>query len=446
MTDAGRILHQWGRTEGTLPRIERAYDEFLVTADGEEIIDATSGLVVVNLGHSLDGVDEVMAEQVRDVAFVAPTQFTTDALDRLADALAAMTPESLNTSFFVSSGSQAVESALKLARVYHRRRGNPEKTTFVSRWQSYHGATLGALSLTGRTPQRTQYRPLLKEWSHIEPAYPYRWDYSGTPEQQARAAARKLETTIRQQGAETVAGFIAEPISGASLPAARPHSAYYEEVRRICDEYDVLFIADEVMAGFGRTGKAFSIDHHGVVPDVMTVGKGLSSGYAPISAMVIDDEIAAAFEGDPEHSFDHGFTYAGNPVSAAVATHVLDHYSPSLYADVRDRGATLREAIAPLEDHPNVGQVRHEGLLFGIEFVADADTKEPFDPNLQVSKRMQEAAFERGAFVYPGTGCVDGVAGDHITVAPPLTTSDESLERIATILRETVETITERVT
>jgi adenosylmethionine-8-amino-7-oxononanoate aminotransferase len=445
MSSSGSILHQWGTVDAPLPRIERAHDEFLVTEDGDEIIDATSGLVVVNLGHSLEGVEDVMAEQAGDVAFVAPTNFRTDASDRLTDKLAAMAPGSLNTSFFVSSGSQAIESALKLARVYHRRNGDADKIEFISRWQSYHGATLGALSLSGRSLQRTQYKPLMKEWTHIEPAYPYRWEYSGTPEEQARKAAQELEATIRQHGEDTVGAFVAEPVSGATLPAACPHPAYFEEVRRICDEYDVLLIADEVMAGFGRTGEAFSIEHHGVVPDIMVVGKGLSSGYAPISAMLVRDEIADEFEGDLENAFDHGFTYAGNPVSTAVAAHVVDHYSESLYKDVRDHGELLREALAPLEDHPNVGEIRNKGLLFGIEFVADPGTKEPFDPDLDVDMRMQQEALERGAFVYPGSGCVDGDAGDHITVAPPLTMSDETLTELATILRDTVDSVTDQV-
>lgn len=445
MSPSGTILNQWGVADGSLPRIERAYDEFLVTADGHELIDATSGLVVVNLGHSLDGVDEVMAQQARDVAFVAPTQFTTDSVQELSEKLATLTPGSLNTSFFVSSGSQAVESALKLARVYHRRNGHPDKTEFISRWQSYHGATLGALSLSGRSRQRSQYKPLLQEWTHIDPANPSRWDYTGTPEEQARAAARQLEATIRQHGPETVAAFVAEPVSGSSLPAACPHPAYFEEVRRICDRYDVLFIADEVMTGFGRTGRAFAVEHHDVVPDILVVGKGLSSGYAPASAMVIRDELADVFTGDRENAFDHGFTYAGNPVSTAVAAHVLDHYTEELYETVRKRGEKLREQLDPLADHPHVGEIRHSGLLFGIEFVADSATGEPFDPDLNVAQRMHTEALDRGAFVYPGTGCVDGIAGDHLTVAPPLTTSEATLDELATILRATVETVSERL-
>jgi len=446
MSDSGSILHQWGTVDAPLPKIERAYDEFLVTEDGDEIIDATSGLVVVNLGHSLDGVEEVIAKQTSDVAFVAPTNFTTDAANRLANKLAAMAPPSLSTSFFVSSGSQAVESALKLARAYHCRNGDADKIEFISRWQSYHGATLGALSLSGRSLQRAQYKPLMREWTHIEPAYPYRWDYDGTPEEQARKAAQELEVTISQHGEETVGAFVVEPVSGATLPAACPHPAYFEEVRRICDENDVLLIADEVMAGFGRTGEAFSIEHHDVVPDIMVVGKGLSSGYVPISGIIMRDEIAEAFDGNLENAFDNGFTYAGNPVSTAVAAHVIDQYSDELFNEVRRRGQTLRENLTLLEDHPHVGEIRHKGLLFGIEFVANSATKEPFDPNLKVAMRMQQEALDNGAFVYPGSGCVDGDAGDHITFAPPLTTSEGTLNDLAAILRKTVETVTEQVT
>lgn len=440
MSGSDALLPQWGRLGLDLPTVESAHDEYLVTADGERIIDACSGLVVANLGHSVPGVADVMRDQAEAVSFVAPTRFTTDPAIRLAERLTDATPPGLDTAFFVSSGSQAVESALKLARVYHRRTGNPEKTTFVSRWQSYHGSTLGALSLSGRSLQRHQFRSLLHGWPHLPAAYPYRWDYDGPPEEQAVAAARELETLVRQEGPETVAGFVAEPVGGSTLPAAAPHPAYFREIRRICDEYDLLFVADEVMTGFGRTGPTFAVERYDVVPDVLVVGKGLTGGYAPVSGLAVHDRVAEHFR-DEGDRFAHGFTYGSNPVGCAVGAHVVEQYTEEVLRTGRERGRLLEETLEPLHGHPIVGDLRRTGLLLGIEFVADPETSEPFDPDLNVAERVHRAALESGAFVYPGQGCVDGVAGDHVTVAPPLTSSEEAIRKVGRILVSAVDEV-----
>jgi adenosylmethionine-8-amino-7-oxononanoate aminotransferase len=313
----------------------------------------------------------------------------------------------------------------------------------ISRWQAYHGSTLGALAASGNTTRRTPFDPMLPDWPHVGPAYPYRWGYEGTHEEQARAAARELETTIRQEGPETVAAFVAEPVGGASIPAARPHRAYYEEVRRICDEYDVLLIADEVMTGFGRTGKTFAVEHYGVVPDLLVVGKGLSAGYAPISAVLVRDRVAEPFRAGGAGSFPHGHTYAGNPVATAVAGHIVERYTPDLLATARARGETIRGELDPLVEHPMVGEVRHVGAMLGVEFTREG--KEPFDPDLGVYHRVYEAAMERGVYTYPGRGCVDGVAGDHLLLAPPLNVSEASAERIGHTVVEAVEAVAEDV-
>lgn len=449
-------FYKWGSgLHPDHPTIVDAYDEYLVTDTGAEIVDAAAGAAVVNLGHSLSGVGEVMAEQAGTVGYVSTSYFTIDAIEHLTRELERLTPPGLNAMFYVNSGSEANESAIKLARAYHAATGNPSKTRIVSRWQSYHGATLGALAASGNTSRRSSYEPLLSEVTHVGPAYPYRWEYTGTPAEQGRRAARELETAIRQMGPETVAAFFAEPISGSSIPAAHPHPAYYEEVRRICDEYDVLFVADEVMTGFGRTGRAFGMDHYDVVPDVMTLGKGLSAGYAPISAMAVHDRIARVFDNDPAAddtedgsapaAFEHGHTYSGHPVAAAVAAHVVDHYTEARFETVRERGRTLRAALEPLESHPIVGDLRSIGLMVGIEFVRDRETKAPFDPDERVHKRVFREALDRGVYTYPGSGSVDGIAGDHLMLSPPLTIGEESIERIATAVLESVDTVASRV-
>lgn len=440
------LFHKWGGgIDPDFPRIERAYDEFLVTEDGRELIDAAAGAAVVNLGHSVPGVNAVAEKQLSEVSYLSLSHFSHDAPEELAESLAAVSPGDLNTAFFVNSGSEATEMAFKLARTYHRLTGNPRKKTVIGRWQSYHGATLGALSASGNTTRRSEYEPMLQGWPHVPPAYPYRWSYEGTPEEQAIAAAGELETAIKQEGPETVAAFIAEPVSGASIPAARPHPAYYREIRRICDEYEVLFIADEVMTGFGRTGKMFAVEHFDVVPDMMTLGKGLSGGYAPISATMIRDHIAAEFKHGSGHPFAHGHTFGGNPLSAAIALHVIEQYTNGVLETGRARGEKLAAELAPLRDNPIVGDLRQIGAMIGVEFVADRETKAPFDPELKVKKRVYDHALERGVYTYPGSGSVDGIAGDHLMLTPPLTIGEESVERVAEAVTDAVDAVAEAV-
>jgi len=424
------MFYKWGggRAPG-FPTVERAYDDYLVTADGREILDAAAGAAVANLGHSVDGVTDAMADQADRLAYVSTAHFTTEPTERLAGKLAAVTPDGLTDAFLVNSGSEAVETALKLARAYHLARGDDRKSTVIGRWQGYHGATLGALSASGNTGRRAPYAPLLKRWPHVAPAYPYRWGYEGTPAEQARAAAGELETLIRQEGPETVAAFVAEPVSGSSIPAAHPHPEYYREVRRICDEHDVLFVADEVMVGFGRTGERFACERFGVTPDLMALGKGISAGYAPLSATMIDGAVAETIE-DADAGFGHGHTFSGNPVSAAVGNEIVDRYTDDLLARVRDRGARLDRALEPLTDSPMVGEVRRAGLMLGVEFVADRETKAPFDPDLDVAHRVYDRALADGVYVYPGGGSVDGRRGDHVMLAPPLTVGESAVDRI----------------
>ncbi|SDK60908.1 aminotransferase family protein [Natronorubrum texcoconense] len=446
MANTANLFYKWGGgMKPDFPRIRSAHDEFLVTEDGRELVDAAAGAAVVNLGHSVEGVESVADAQLSELSYLSLSHFSHEAPEALAETLAAVSPGDLNAAFFVNSGSEANEMAFKLARAYHRETGNPHKSTIIGRWQSYHGATLGALSATGNTSRRSEYEPLLHGWPHVPPAYPYRWEYEGTPEEQAIAAAAELETTIKQEGPETVAAFIAEPVSGASIPAAHPHPAYFQEVRRICDEYDVLFIADEVMTGFGRTGTMFAMEHFDVVPDMMALGKGLSGGYAPISATMVRDEIADEFENGTGRSFSHGHTFGGNPLSAAIAAHVVDQYTDSVLQTGRKRGELLAAELEPLADNPIVGDFRQIGAMIGIEFVADRDTGEPFDPDLNVNGRVYDRALERGVYTYPGSGSVDGLKGDHLMLSPPLTISEPSVRIVAEAVTDAVDAVAESV-
>lgn len=443
---ANPVFYKWGGgINPDFPRIRHAYDEFLVTEDGRELVDAAAGAAVVNLGHSVPGVEDVASTQLSELSYLSLSHFSHEAPEELAGTLASAAPGDLNAAFFVNSGSEANEMAFKLARAYHRETGNPHKSTIIGRWQSYHGATLGALSAGGNTNRRSEYEPLLNGWPHVPPAYPYRWTYDGTPEEQAVAAARELETTIKQEGPETVAAFVAEPVSGASIPAAHPHPAYFEEVRRICDEYDVLFIADEVMTGFGRTGPMFAMERFDVVPDMMTLGKGMSGGYTPISATMVRDRIASEFETGSGRSFSHGHTFGGNPLSTAITAHVVDQYTDSVLEAGRERGEQLATKLEPLWDHPIVGDLRQVGAMIGIEFVADPETKEPFDPDLNVNGRVYDRALDRGVYTYPGSGSVDGVEGDHLMLSPPLTIGEDAIDSVATAVLEAVDEVEDTV-
>lgn len=438
------LFYKWGAgVDADLPRIVDAHDEFLVTESGEELVDAAAGAAVANLGHSVPGASDALYEQAESVPYVTLSSFSCEPSERLAEVLTDCTPDGLDTAYFVNSGSEAVEAAIKLSHAYHRNRGNPERTTVVSRWQSYHGATLGALSVSGNTGRRRAYDLLLDDGPKISPAYPYRWGFEGSPEEQAVSAAAELETTIRQTGEETVSAFIAEPVGGASIPAAYPHPSYYREVRRICDEYDVLFIADEIMTGFGRTGPRFAVERFDVAPDIMVVGKGLSSGYAPISATLLHDDIVAGLDQDygRQYQYQQGHTFGGNPLSAAVAAHVVERYTDDVLATGRERGQQLVTALAPLDDHPAVGEVRHAGAMIGIELVANQETKEPFDSDLRIYDRIYREALERGVYVYPGKGSVAGIAGDHVMLSPPLTIGESSVEQVADVVVGSIDSV-----
>lgn len=436
------LFYKWGGGIGPdHPRVIEAYDEFLVTEDDEELIDAAAGAAVANLGHSVPSIPAIADETLSEVGYLSLSHFSHEAPERLAGRLAELSPGDLEATFLVGSGSEATETAIKLARSYHETRGNPHKSLVIGRWQSYHGSTLGALSASGNTARREPFESMLIDWPHIPPAYPFRWPYEGSPAEQAERAAVDLEAEIRQHGADRVAALVVEPIGGASIPAAKPHPAYYREVRRICDQYDVLFIADEVMTGFGRTGERFGVEHYGVVPDMMTVGKAMSGGYAPISATVIRSEIADEFAADTGHSFPHGHTYSGHPASAAIAAEVVNRYTDNLLERVRRKGTELRDRLSALEDHPMIGDLRQVGLLLGIEFVADTETNEPFDPGLAVSEQVYDATLNQGIYTYPGGGSVDGVAGDHLMLAPPLTISATSIDTIASGVSEAVERV-----
>ncbi len=422
-------------------RITHGEGVYLFDEDGQAWLDACAGVHVVSIGHAVPEVVAAMEAQARKVCFTYSRFLTQPQID-LAERIAALAPGDLNRVFFVSGGSEATESAMKIARKYHVERGKSSKHKIVSRWQSWHGNTVGALSMSGRTPWRKDYEPYLLDFPHILPPYPYRCPYCRDTGVCNLNCADDLERVIHQQGADSIAAFIAEPILGTSCCGLAPPADYFPRIRDICDRHDVLMIVDEGVTGFGRTGLNFGIEHFGVVPDIMATGKGLSSGYTPIAATVVREEIYDAIYAK-QTSFAHGHTYGGNPLSCAVALAVQDYIAAhDLVDNCRRMGERMLAGLQPLLDNPIVGAVRGKGLLTGVEFVADKQTRAPFAPQRGITAAVVDRVFARHVLIMPGApGLVDGVAGDHIAISPPFTVNeaqvDETVRAVTAAVAET---------
>lgn len=411
---------------------------YLFDSEGRRYLDACAGVHVVSIGHGVPEIAEAMRDQARKVSFTY-SRFLTKPQLELAEKIAKMAPKGLSRVFFTSGGSEATESALKMARKYHIETGNPRKYKVISRWQSWHGNTIAALSMSGRTSWRQDYVPYLLDCPHIPPPYCYRCPYDKTYPECQLACATELERVIQQEGSDYISAFIAEPVLGTSAAGVAAPPDYYPTIREICDRHDIVLIADEVVTGFGRTGIPFAMDHWGVVPDIMTTGKGLSSGYTPIAATIAKEKIyEAIFRSDT--SFTHGHTYGGNPLSCATALAVQNYIEAhDLVNRCAQRGELMLERLKPLEELPIVGEVRGKGLLLGIEFVADKTKRATFDPNRGVTSMIVDRAFERGVLVMPGApGLVDGARGDHIAISPPFIVSEDEVDRVADVLRESI--------
>ena len=411
---------------------------------GKEYIDASSGAAVSCLGHSHPDVLAAMREQLDKLAYAHTSFFTTEVAEQLADELVARAPQGMGHVFFVSGGSEAVEAALKLARQYFVERGECQRQYVVTRRQSYHGITLGALAVGGREQQRRAFAPLLIETHHVSPVYDYRGRRADeTAQVYGERLAQELEDKLEELGGENVIAFIAETVVGATLGAVPAVPGYFKRVREICDLHGVLLILDEVMCGMGRTGTLHACEQEGISPDLMAIAKGLGGGYAPIGALLLQNKIfdaTAAGSG----AFQHSHTYMGHPLACAAALAVQrvmqrDH----LLANVQAQGSHLSRRLKDrFGNHPFVGDVRGRGLLQGIELVSDRGSKEPFDPSLQLHARVKREAMARGLMVYPTGGTVDGTRGDHVLLAPPFIVGATTIETIVERLGEAIDAAT----
>jgi adenosylmethionine-8-amino-7-oxononanoate aminotransferase len=413
----------------------------ITDAAGKSYIDASGGAAVSCLGHGHPRVVRAIQEQAAKLAYAHTGFFTTASAEELADRLIEGAPAGIERVYFVSGGSEAIEAALKLARQYFIETGQPSRHRFISRRQSYHGNTLGALAVGGNMWRRAPYAPLLMDVSLISPCFAYHFKGDDESEEQYGArAAGELEAEIQRLGPETVAAFIAEPVVGATAGAVTAVPGYFKRIREICDRYDVLLILDEVMCGMGRTGTLFACTQEGISPDIAVVAKGLGGGYQPIGAMLASGKIYDAIARG-SGTFMHGHTYMGHPMACAAGLAVLETIrEEQLLDNVKAMGARLRERLtARFGNHPHVGDVRGRGLFEAIEIVADRAAKRPFDPARQLHARIKSEAMARGLMVYPMGGTIDGREGDHVLVAPPYIVTPEQIDTIVERLGDAVD-------
>ena len=431
------------------PRISRGEGVYLYDEEGRRYLDGAGGASAVNsIGHGRERIAAVMAEQARTVAYTPAFIFSSRPIEELADAVAALTPGDLTNVWFVNGGSEATENAVKIAHQHFIAADQPSKHLVISRWQSFHGNTLGSLGFGGHTFRRRRYAGMYQNQPHIGPAYPYRCAYARGSGELCRcdlSCADELEREIRRQGEENVAAFIAEPVVGAALGAVPAPDGYFQRIREICDRYNVLLIADEVMTGFGRTGRAFGLDHWDIVPDLMACAKGMGAGYAPLAAVVVSDRVMEPLL-KSRHNIVGGHTYAAHTLSCAVGVEVLRIMREEGLIERSDRvGSYLLDKLTALRSHPLVGDVRGLGLMAGIEFVAHKASKQPFPPEQGVGQIVLEESLRRGLIVYPGSGTVDGVAGDHVKLTPPLILTEAQADDLVSALTGALDAAADRV-
>ncbi|MDL2192253.1 aspartate aminotransferase family protein [Cobetia sp. LC6] len=415
---------------------------YIVDREGRRYLDASGGAAVSCLGHSDEAVAQAIKDQVSQLAYAHTSFFTSDPMEQLADFLIERAPAGLDSVYFVSGGSEAVEAALKLARQYFVEIGQPQRKHLIARRQSYHGNTLGALATGGNAWRRQQFEPLLINVSHVSPCYAYRdQQLAETPEAMGIRLAAELEEEILRLGAENVMAFVAEPVVGATLGAVTAVPGYFRRIREVCDRYGVLLILDEVMCGMGRTGSLFAAEQEGITADLITIAKGLGAGYQPIGATLVSQRIRDAIA-NGSGFFQHGHTYIGHATACAAALAVQQTIEArDLLTRVNVLGEGLKARLNErFADHAHVGDIRGRGLFQGLELVADRDSKRPFDPTLKLHARLKKAAMAEGLMCYPMGGTLDGRQGDHILLAPPFILQESHLDELTARLGRAIDT------
>jgi adenosylmethionine-8-amino-7-oxononanoate aminotransferase len=422
-----------------------AYGEgcYIFDVNGKKYLDGSCGAAVSCLGHSDKSVKEAIIKQTEKLAFAHTSFFTSEPAEELANILSQNSPKGLDKVYFVSSGSEAVEASLKLAKQYFNEIGKPEKHKVISRRQSYHGNTLGALAAGGNVWRRSFFEDLLIDTSLISPCYQYRHQ---RPAENSIVyglrVANELEREIIKLGPDNVMAFIAETVVGATAGALTPVEGYFKRIREICNQYDVLLILDEVMCGMGRTGSLFACDDEGIIPDIITIAKGLGAGYQPIGAMLCQNFIYEAIAKGTGF-FQHGHTYLGHPVACAGSLAVLNKLINENFPEqVSEKGKILQKKLETMiGQHEFVGDIRGRGLFRGIEIVKDRDTKDPFEKNLNIAGKIKKEALDMGLICYPMQGTVNGILGDHILIAPPFIINENEMDELCEKLKKTIDNV-----
>lgn len=412
-----RHLHQ------DYPIIAKGEGVYLTDKQGKTYLDASGGAAVSCLGHNNKAVNQAIKEQVDSIAFAHSGFFTNEPAEKLAQYLKDKAPGRLNYTYYLSGGSEANEAAMKLARQYHVERGNATKTQYISRLQSYHGNTLGALSLGGNVQRRLPFNDILPTNVHfIDPCYAYRHQKDNeTSIEYGKRAAQQLEEKILELGADNVAAFFAETIVGATLGCVPAAAGYFKEIRRICDRYDVLLILDEVMCGMGRSGYRFTFEYEGIIPDITSFAKGFGGGYQAIGGIMVQQKIYDTIK-QGSGFFQHGHTYISHATACVAALAVQKEIDRmDLLEKVRYNGEFFKTGLKKLEQkHEIIGDIRGLGYFWGLEFVQDKISKKPFSKEAKIAAKLHKAAMEEGLIMYPGSGTMDGSFGDHLLLAPPL--------------------------
>ncbi|MGR5238889.1 aspartate aminotransferase family protein [Vibrio alfacsensis] len=426
-----------------LPIIDRGEGVYLFDKQGNVYLDACGGAAVSNLGHSHQAVKQAMLEQIERVPFAHTGFFTCDSSERLAELICRRMSDQFNHVYLVSGGSEAVESALKMARQYFVESGQPEKSLFIARQQSYHGNTLGALAVGGNEWRREPFKSILQPSHHIAPCYAYRHQKSGESElTYSLRAANELEAKILELGADNVMAFVVEPIVGATAGAVPATQGYFRRIREICDKYDVLLIMDEVMCGVGRSGSFFAFEQEDAEPDLVCMAKGLGAGYQPIGAVVANDKVYQAIASGSGF-FQHGHTFMAHPVACAAAVATIESIEQQdLLQAVSQQGMRLRQELDhALVNLPYVGDIRGKGLFIGIELVADKQSKAPLPVSTLADKRIKRQAMQNGLMCYPMGGTIDGVNGHHVLLAPPFIIQPNHIDELVTKLARTLKEV-----
>ncbi|NYS26497.1 aspartate aminotransferase family protein [Rhodobacteraceae bacterium 2376] len=427
------MSHLFYQTSQRRPLLDQARGVYLWDVDGKRYLDGSSGAMVCNIGHSNPNVLDAMRRQMEKSTFGYRLHFETEASEQLAARTAALCPEGMNKVFFVSGGSEAVESAIKLARQHALAVGQGGRWKVISRSPSYHGCTLGALAITGYAPLTEPFAPMMRAMPRVPAPRAYLDGLDPADPATGAHYAAMLEAEILAQGPDSVLAFVVEPVGGASTGALVPPVGYMEAVQEICRRHGVLLILDEVMTGAGRTGRFLALEHWGLSPDIVVLSKGFAAGYVPLGAIVArDDLVAAVLEGG---GFLHGFTYAGNPLACAAGTAVIDEIARlDLVQNAETMGAALRKRLDGLAArHPVIGDVRGLGLLMAFEMMADHDSKAPLPAHLNAHQRLVDIAYDMGLIVY-SRRTRDGIEGDHIMVCPPLIVGEQHLDEITDTL------------